>query len=75
MIKFLPCARIGDYSLWFIFVVQKMNYLNASLFVRGIIVMVNPDSTDGSVESVDPKQHFVHRIVRQTLDRFVRIFC
>ncbi len=71
----LPCTRIGDYSPWFIFVVQKMNYLNVSLFVRGIIVMVNLDSTDGSVESIDPKQDFVHRIVRQALDSLVRIFC
>lgn len=34
-------------------------------------VVIDLNSTDGSIKPVCPKQHFIHRIVRQALDSFV----
>jgi membrane-bound acyltransferase YfiQ involved in biofilm formation len=61
-----------------------MDNLDTGLFVRmniivifRQIIIVNLDSTDGTIKSIDPQQHFIHRVVRQTIDSFVIIsyFC
>jgi hypothetical protein len=60
-VVYLRCSRSG-----------QSQQLRPLLYVNVVVIDLN--STDGSIKSIGPQQHFIHRIVRQTLDSFVTVF-
>lgn len=73
--KCLPRTRIGHQSSWFIFTVQEVDNLNSCVLLYVNVVVIDLNSTDGSIESIGPQQHSIHRIVRQTFNSFVTVSC
>jgi hypothetical protein len=47
--------------------------LRPLLYVNVVVIDLN--LTDGSIKSIGPQQHFLHRSVRQTLSSSVTVFC